>query len=421
MITSALSLRKIFIFSLLINSTFLFSQNQPFWSNSGNSNVSSTDFLGSINNQSLRLRTNNIERLRINANGYVGVATTNPQYLFDCNGDARFNGTIYAQGIVLATRMQADTFKSASIISVNNNLNFTGGTINNIYTSTGDLRFQSNSGNSGNTLLNVGTNGNVGIGIFSPQYKTDIFGDERVSGKIYSHRIVPLPGDSEIHFGDSSIILSSRNVIYTNAAFYNSTYIRGIGIGALGDYAYGQNSVSIGNKVQTSTTANNSIVIGTGPIPGIGVLNNTIPNSLMIGFNSTLPTIFVAPANGIGTTGAVCIGDTYIPSGYKLAVNGKVIAEDITVKLRGNWPDYVFDSTFVLMPINEFRKTLFENHHLPFSPAASQIQNDGLSFSEIAKAQQKEIEIQALYILQLDARMEAMQKEIDELSAKEKK
>jgi hypothetical protein len=36
---------------------------------------------------------------------------------------------------------------------------------------------------------------------------------------------------------------------------------------------------------------------------------------------------------GIGTT------DT---KGYKLAIAGKVIAEEVVVKLQGNWPDYVF-------------------------------------------------------------------------------
>jgi hypothetical protein len=48
------------------------------WNLAGNSSISSTAFLGTTSNQSLPIRTNNIERLRITNTGNIGIGTTNP-------------------------------------------------------------------------------------------------------------------------------------------------------------------------------------------------------------------------------------------------------------------------------------------------------------------------------------------------------
>lgn len=62
------------------------------------------------------------------------------------------------------------------------------------------------------------------------------------------------------------------------------------------------NSYSFGNNVWSG--AQGSITIGASPI----YLKNTISYSLMVGFNSDLPTFFVSSSDGAGTTGKVGIG-----------------------------------------------------------------------------------------------------------------
>src|ERR1044072_1774308 len=79
----------------------------------------------------------------------VGIGTATPQYLLDVNGDAFFNGIVYATGVVLANKMLVDTLKANNMFSLNNNLFMSAGGLNQVYTGTGDLRFQSNVGNTG--------------------------------------------------------------------------------------------------------------------------------------------------------------------------------------------------------------------------------------------------------------------------------
>ncbi len=95
----------------------------------------------------------------------------------------------------------------------------------------------------------------------------------------------------------------------------------------------------------------------------------------MVGFNSDIPTLFVGPSSGPGTTGIVCIGTTDIPNGsqYKLAVKGTIIAEEIEVKLRGDWPDYVFDATYPLLSFEDLRAFIKANKHLPGVPSANEM------------------------------------------------
>lgn len=71
--------------------------------------------------------------------------------------------------------------------------------------------------------------------------------------------------------------------------------------------SYMTNTIAMGKFVRAQST--NSIVIGTGASNiESRMLTNNVPNSLMIGFNSSLPTLFVSSSSGYNTTGKVGIG-----------------------------------------------------------------------------------------------------------------
>jgi|GEM_PF-589740 len=83
----------------------------------------------------------------------------------------------------------------------------------------------------------------------------------------------------------------------------------------------GGTSVAIGAHVESDTL--NAFTIGGGKIsfPFVPLVNN-IPQSLMIGFNSNLPTLFVGTSPGTDTTGNVGIATT--SPQQKLDVNGAI-------------------------------------------------------------------------------------------------
>lgn len=107
--------------------------------------------------------------------------------------------------------------------------------------------------------------------------------------------------------------------------------------------------------------------------------------------------------------GQVAIGSTD-PKGYKLAVAGAVAAESVTVKLKDQWPDYVFDKDYNLPSLEVVRNYIDKNHRLPEMPSETEVKEKGVNLGEIVKTQTKKIEELTLYILKQDEQLRALKK-----------
>jgi hypothetical protein len=79
-----------------------------------------------------------------------------------------------------------------------------------------------------------------------------------------------------------------------------------------------ENSILIGSQLRSNAVG--SITLGLG-VDASNFLTNAVTNSLMVGFNSTVPTLFVGPSSGIGTFGNVGIGNITTPTEV-IDVNG---------------------------------------------------------------------------------------------------
>lgn len=116
--------------------------------------------------------------------------------------------------------------------------------------------------------------------------------------------------------------------------------------------------------------------------------------------------------------GAVGIGVTNNPSGYKLAVDGKIIAEEIKVELSTTWPDYVFSSNYDLMPLNKVKEYIKAEKHLPNVPSAHEIKKDGgVELGEMNRKLMEKVEELTLYLIQEHDRIDEIQKELSLLKA----
>jgi hypothetical protein len=203
-------------------------------------------------------------------------------------------------------------------------------------------------------------NGNIGIGTSSPSALLDINGNTIIRGSLFVNGIIEL--------GDSSSFVLPQGISFSDLDIANNLRI-------------GNNSLFLRNDNHIYTTEESGPIF----IQSIGE-QNTILN--LIGGNV-----------GIGTD------DT---KGYKLAVAGVVVAEEIVIKYKEDWPDFVFCNNYELMELGRLEAFIQKNKCLPEVPNANQVAETGISLGEMNAILLKKIEELTLYIIN-------QQKEIDEI------
>ena len=118
------------------------------------------------------------------------------------------------------------------------------------------------------------------------------------------------------------------------------------------------------------------------------------------------------PANGLYVSGSVGIGTTSV-NNYKLAIAGKMIAEEVVVKLQANWPDYVFGENYDLKSLREVEQYINDHKHLPNVPSAKEIEEKGISIGEMNSILLEKIEELTLYIIELKKDNNELKSEIN--------
>lgn len=95
---------------------------------------------------------------------------------------------------------------------------------------------------------------------------------------------------------------------------------------------------------------------------------------------------------------------------YYVGTNGFIRARQIDVDL-GNIPDYVFAENYCLMSLTELEEYVKKNRHLPKIMSESDYQKQGsINLNELNLKLLEKVEELTLYILQLNQRLEAIEK-----------
>lgn len=162
------------------------------------------------------------------------------------------------------------------------------------------------------------------------------------------------------------------------------------------------NSVNAGLLVSTEHSSEYGYNI-------ISKVNNPWTKSLAIQYNDVeYVTIF---GNGSAMfNGNIGIG-TSIPFDARLAVDGIIKSKEVLVTVE-NWPDYVFEESYILPSLQNLEKEILLNGHLPGIPSAKEVMNEGLAIGETQAKLLEKIEQLTLYIIEQDKRISALEDEL---------
>lgn len=115
-------------------------------------------------------------------------------------------------------------------------------------------------------------------------------------------------------------------------------------------------------------------------------------------------------ANGIASySGKVAVGTTNVPNGYQMAIDGKLITEEVQVELSGSWPDYVFEKGYILPTLKEVKSYIDTYGHLPNIPSAKEVEADGIALGEMNRLLLEKIEELTLYLIDQKKRLKALE------------
>ncbi len=238
------------------------------WERNGNAALA-TEFLGTTNNEKLAIRTNNLERVRIEADGDVGIGLAAPSARLHGTG-----GSLLWDGVVGATPVSGAGTRLMWIPSL------------------GALR-------AGRVSGSLWDNANIGA-------RSVAFGDDTKASGINSAAFGEdsrATAQNAFAYGDDNGANGLASLAGGFSSLANGNYSVAIGNDA---YASALESMAFGKWVDA--TASNSVTIGKGT-NSITRLNNNIANSLMVGFGVSTPLLFAGGTNnrvGIKTTAPAC-------------------------------------------------------------------------------------------------------------------
>lgn len=108
----------------------------------------------------------------------------------------------------------------------------------------------------------------------------------------------------------------------------------------------------------------------------------------------------------------VGINTNKVPTGYTLAINGKIITEGVRIHAVANWPDYVFEEDYQLKDLKVLETEIKELGHLPNVPSAKEVKKEGIDAAEMSKILLKKIEQLTLYKIAYEKKLKLREKRI---------
>ena len=393
-----------------------------------------------------RLGSNNLKTLfSVNIDGKVGIGTVSPESKLHVQTNNVGIKSQYSIATFETDDAQVDLI-SSSAGNWGSSLNFiegNGGSNTDIWsivrrTSGGGSSLRFNYGITNNhinsNILTLSTNGNAGIGTVNPDAKLDVHGDIKLNGGTQNFKISNLTG-SETGYG--TFVNYGGIAIDGNDGGNRQMFLFSDGSGS-------SNIFTVTSSTDAGSTWNSRFAIQQNGLVGIGTSNpgekltlhqgrfkvsNNSAQDLYIWSYANEPAKIMTGGNNISRgiqlgrdntplflLDQVSIGTSNIaPTGYKLAVDGKAIMEEIKVELSQTWPDFVFENDYDLLPLEEVEKHIQEKGHLPEIPDEEEVMENGINLGEMNAKLLQKIEELTLYLIDQNKQLQEQKTEIEEL------
>lgn len=104
-----------------------------------------------------------------------------------------------------------------------------------------------------------------------------------------------------------------------------------------------------------------------------------------------------------------------LPTDYKLTVGGKILAEEVRIKLIKDWADDVFEPAYPLQSLAEVESFIRAEHHLPGIPDAVEVAQDGIGLGEMQAKLLMKIEELTLHMIEQQKTIAALQERLGQL------
>lgn len=363
-----------------------------FHTNIGGGDAAGTQYADDVN-----------QRMTIDPNGNVGIGTINPtsklHVLSGSAAELKFNsgaadltpslsvGNTNAGGkfggLIAGTQGSGFVFDNTGFFAVSSEAksSYTAGTMG-----SGTI----------NTLLLVQPTGNVGVGTNTPAAKLD------VNGTTLS-KIVGVNSNTGLGVLEAKCTAANPYPLVVVNRNANKMWALSVDLASVDDGKFGVTNPSTGNSYFSIDPSNG--------FTGIGE-NNRYPKQML------------DVAGNIYTSGKVLVGvatpSTALLNDYSLAVNGSALFTKAVVKLNANWPDYVFSKNYELPTLASVEKFINENSHLPGVASAQEVEKSGVDLGDNQAMLLKKVEELTLYMIDMDKKMQQVQKENAEMKAENK-
>jgi hypothetical protein len=341
----------------------------------------------------------------------IGIGTTTP------NASAQLDVTSSSKGVLVPrmTFAQRNAIASpATGLLIYQTDFFTG-----FYYYNGAVWTQLSTGSATNYFTASGSNiynnntGNVGIGLTSPSEKFHLKGAGRIDAagsfggaELNLYAATTNDGSYISFFNEFGAVNSNAAIGYSGSNDYlllsrgTNIFLKAAGLGISIAEPLTKMHIANGQDAGFGPTSNGYIMNGT--VTGANLVIDN--NEILSRNNGRKADLFLQNDSG----SVILCGNEQ----GAVAVDGKIISEEVKVQLSGNWPDYVFDNKYNLLSLDDLKKYIVVHKHLPNIPSATEVEKNGIELGDMQKKLTQTVEELTLYILELKKEIDLLKKQV---------